>query len=465
MDGPFLWGGNLLRLSDITKEIDGVTLYQGVSLTARPGERVALIGANGVGKTTLLKVIAETRQPNSGSVWNTLGAPGWYQEPDPHLDGSWGERAWRTLEQCLRTDPSLILLDEPTRHLDQDHQKMLIRWLLRLKTSLQIIVSHDRAFLNQVATRTWWIRDRTIQDFGGPPALAFAVVAQQDDAYRRAFEAQERATRRLLSDIRQTKDQARHTEQGTIDSGQRRLAKKVAKKAKSRERRLAQRMESPDYLKAPIDPHYLRFTWEHLAPIPRVVSRVEDGTVGWDVALLTHIWLTLKGGDRVRVTGPNGTGKSSLLEAICGGRTRRDGYFWGPIGLVGRLHQVIPDHEVGVFSYFRQGIMLPQGRDRAWLQAYGFNERHLAQDVGELSDGEKMRLNLARLTAQGVPTLMLDEPEHHLDEDSLDTICRGLIEYPGTLVVVSHHETLLSALDLTTRWHVNQGTVEVSSVP
>lgn len=465
MDGPFLWGDHVLRLSNITKEIDGVALYQRVSLTAEPGERIALIGANGIGKTTLLKVIAETWRPDQGSVWNTIGAPSWYQEPDLHIDGSWGERAWKTLEQCLRTDPTLILLDEPTRHLDGDHQKMLIRWLLRLKESLQIIVSHDRAFLNQVANRTWWIRDLTIQDFGGPPEMAFQVATQQDDAYRRAFEAQQRETRRLLSDIQQTKDQARRTEEGTTDSSQRRLAKKVAKKAKSRERRLAQRMESSDYLKAPLDAHYLRFTWDHVEPIPRIVCRVEDGKVGWDAPLLDHVWLTLKGGDRVRVTGPNGTGKSSLLEAICGEETRRGGYFWGPIGLVGRLRQVAQDQAIGVLSYFRQGILLPHGRDRAWLQAYGFNERHLAQDVRDLSDGEKMRLNLARLTARGVPTLILDEPEHHLDADSLDTICRGLIGYPGTLVVVSHHETLLTALGLTTRWHVSQGTVEVSSVP
>lgn len=440
-------------------------LYQHVSLTAEPGERIALIGANGTGKTTLLKIIAQVWQPEQGSVWNTMGSPNWYQEPDPDGDGSWGQRAWKTLEQCLRTDPSLILLDEPTRHLDEDHQTMLIRWLLRRRATLQIIVSHDLVFLNQVATRTWWIRDLTIQDFGGPPAMALEVVAQQNDAYRRAFEAQERETRRLLADIRQTKDQARRTEEGTTDSSQRRLAKKVAKKATSRERRLAQRMESSEYLEAPIDTHRLRFTWDHIDPIPRVVCRVEDGRVGWEGTLLDHVWLTLKGGDRVRVTGPNGAGKSSLLEAICGGATRRGGYFWGPLGRIGYLQQVLQDPAMGVLSSFRQGILLPTGQDRAWLQAYGFTERHLSQNVNDLSDGEKMRLNLARLTAQGVPTLILDEPEHHLDGDSIEAICRGLVGYPGTVVVISHHETLLRALGLTTRWHVNQGTVKVSSVP
>lgn len=99
MDGPFLWGDHVLRLSNITKEIDGMALYQRVSLTAEPGERIALIGANGIGKTTLLKVIAETWRPDQGSVWNTIGTPSWYQEPDLHIDGSWGERAWKTLAE------------------------------------------------------------------------------------------------------------------------------------------------------------------------------------------------------------------------------------------------------------------------------------------------------------------------------------------------------------------------------
>lgn len=455
----------MLRLSDITKQIDAVTLYQKVSLTAEPGECIALIGANGSGKTTLLNIIAGQLRPEKGSIWNTVGTPAWYQEPDPDIAGSWGQRAWKTLQECLRDDPRLILLDEPTRHLDDVHQATLNRWLSRLDHSLQIIVSHDLAFLNQVATRTWWIRNHTIEDFGGPPALALEMVAQRGLAYQRAFEAQEKDTRRLLSDIRETKDQARRTETGTKDSGQRRLAKKVAKKAKSRERRLSHRMESSDYLKAPIEAHVLRFTWDHMEAIPPRVWRVEDGEVGWTHSLLNHVWLNLKGGDRVRVTGPNGSGKTSLLAALYGDGARRDGYFHGPLGSVGRLHQVVSIDVEDVLTYFRKGIRLPTGRDRAWLQAYGFGERHLSQPVSSLSDGERMRLNLSRLTAMGVSTLILDEPEHHLDEDSLEAICRGLMGYPGTLVVVSHHETLCDTLGLSIRWHVNQGTVEVSSVP
>lgn len=465
MDGPFLWGDNLLRLSNITKQIDGVNLYQKVSLTAEAGEPIALIGANGTGKTTLLKILAGALRPDQGSIRNPFGDPAWYHDPDPGLTGSWGQRAWMTLEACLRTDPRFILLDEPTRHLDDTHQEALARWLLRLSHSLQIIVSHDLAFLNQVATRTWWIRNHVIEDFGGPPEFALQMVEQQEQAYRRAFEAQERETRRLFTDIQATKEQARRTESGTIDSDQRRLAKKVAKKAKSREMRLTHRMESEEYLKAPLDAHSLRFTWDHIEVVPRVVWRVEDGEVGWTHPLLRHLWLTLKGGDRVRVTGPNGSGKTSLLGAMCGNVGRRAGYFHGPLGTIGRLYQVVDAETTDVLTYFRRGIRLPMGRDRAWLQAYGFSAKHLSQQVSELSDGERMRLNLSRLTATGVPTLILDEPEHHLDEDSLEAICRGLRRYPGTLVVVSHHETLCNSLGLSIRWHVDQGTVAVTSVP
>ncbi len=453
----------MLRLSNVTKRIDEETLYEHVSLTAQSSERIALIGANGTGKTTLLKLIARELLPDSGTVWNDLGTPAYYREPDLGRDGSWGERAWRTLETYLRVNPPLILLDEPTRHLDHDHQEALSRWLLRLPQSLQIIVSHDLAFLDTVVNRTWWIRDQAIEDFGGPPKLATEVIEQNRVAYQRAFEAQERETRRLFLDIQSTKDQARRTEERTTDSGQRRLAKKVAKKAKSRERRLSHRMESKDYLKAPLDAHPLRFTWDHMERIPGTVLRVQDGEIGWSGPLLRHIWLNLKGGDRVRLTGPNGSGKTSLLEAICGGEgTSKGGYFHGPLGTVGRLLQVAPPDPRDVLSYFRQGIRLPMGRDRAWLQAYGFSERHLSQSVSRLSDGERMRLNMARLTAAGVSTLILDEPEHHLDGGGLEAMCRGLGEYPGTLIVVSHREALCNTLGLTIRWHVDQGTVTVS---
>ncbi|NMP24762.1 ATP-binding cassette domain-containing protein [Sulfobacillus harzensis] len=450
-----------LRLSHISFSYPNhESLFQDVSAHVQPGHRVALIGPNGAGKSTLLRIIAGQIAPTEGQITNTLAPTGFYLDPTFQA-ASWGQSAWRDLSYLMVQKPALLVLDEPTRHLDARHRMMLADWLGGLKGAV-IVVSHDLAFLDQVATHTWHLDKGHIQMAPLSPGAYLHQRQEDEAAYRRRYQDQQDTLRKLAQDIQHTKEQARHTERTSHDSTQRRYAKKVAKKAKAREKRLEQWQSSENFLQAPRDPHRLRFLWDHVERAAGTLIRLEDVELGWDEPLLSHLFLEVMPQDRIAVVGDNGSGKSSLFDVMRGAfRGWTKGYLRVPDSQkVGFVRQVFAcDPSETVWSYFSRQSRLSQGYGRAWLQAYGFSTDQLTSHAADLSHGEKVKLEVAALSAAGVPLLMLDEPEHHLDWPSLETTAQGLQDYPGALLVISHQADFLNRLGMTKRWTVFSGRV------
>ncbi len=434
-------------------------LFRDVSAQVQPGERIAIIGANGAGKSSLLRVVSGQILPTQGQVSNTLYPMGYYEDPISDRE-SWGQSAWRALSQVISLRPSLLILDEPTRHLDYRHRVFLAEWIGCLEDAAILVVSHDLAFLDQVATHTWHLQDGGMTMAALPPRAYLRQRQEDEKGYRRRYRDQQETLRRLEQDIHGTKEQARHSERLTHDSTQRRYAKKVAKKAKAREKRLDHWKSSAAFLDAPRVPHQLRFVWDHVAHVSGRLIHLENVSCGWTAPVLEGLYLAVVAGERIGIMGDNGSGKSSLLEVLSGsfpgwvsGRVHTS----ARIGMVSQVFQVGPD--VSVWGYFRKRSVLSEGYGRAWLQAYGFSENHLPRPAMDLSHGEKVKLEVASLAAEGVPLMMLDELEHHLDWPSLESIVEGLKGYPGTLLVVSHQPEFLAKLGMTKRWSVKQGQV------
>lgn len=434
-------------------------LFHNVSAKVQPGDRIAIIGANGAGKSSLLRVVAGQILPTQGHVSNTLEPIGNYEDPVSSRE-SWGQSAWRALSQAITQSPALLILDEPTRHLDYRHRVTLAEWLRRLEDTAILVVSHDLAFLDQVATHTWHLHDGGITMASLDPSAYLRQRQEDEEGYRRRYRDQQETLRRLEQDVYETKEQARHSERTTHDSTQRRYAKKVAKKAKAREKRLDHWKSSDGFLDAPRVPHRLRFVWDHVVPESGRLVHLENVSFGWTTPVLEALYLAVIAGDRIGIIGDNGSGKSSVLDVLRGvfpgwvlGRVHTS----ARIGMVRQVFQVDPG--VTVWDCFRQRSALSEGYGRAWLQAYGFSENLLGRPAMALSHGEKVKLDVASLAAEGVPVMMLDELEHHLDWPSLESIVEGLKDYPGALLVVSHQPDFLAKLGMTKRWWVKQGHV------
>lgn len=437
-------------------------LMNNISASIETGDRVALIGANGSGKSTLLALLLGQLQPMQGHIQNPWHPRAAVLNP-AGKEASWGQAAWQEIAASLVQAPRFLVLDEPTRHLDERHRQQLATWLNRMKDTTMVVVSHDLEFLDAIATHTWHLDSGQMTVAAVRPGEHLRHLEAERESYQRRYQQQQAMIERLTRDIQDTKEQARRTEQHTIDSGQRRYAKKVAKKARAREKRLDHWESSGEKLEAPRDPHILRHTWEHVASASGTLIRLEDSTIAYESSLFEHLFLEVRAGDRIGIVGDNGAGKSSLMEALLGRFPGRVvGHVRMPAVPYAYIQQVFEgDSHETAWEYFQRLSSLATGLGRAWLQSYGFAPGHLERPLTALSQGEQVKLQIAAWSASGVPLMALDEPEHHLDWPSLNAVSRGLAHYPGTLLVISHQRRFLDALFIKTLWTISEGRVAI----
>jgi ATPase subunit of ABC transporter with duplicated ATPase domains len=374
---------------------------------------------------------------------------------------SGGEQARLLLARALLDAPDVLLLDEPTNHLDADGAAWLQEWLASYAGAV-LAVSHDRVFLDAVARRVVeldGIGERP-QDYPGGGYTAYR--AEKARRWRRLlldYEAQQKDLARWEADIERTKQQARHVET-TVRSGVeaphlRRVAKKVAKKALVRERRLRRQMQSVRWIAEPRTrpPLTLAFPGDDRPPGEPVLT-AEDLTVRLGGrTILDRVDLRVARGDRILVTGRNGAGKSTLLRALAGRAAAGE-----PVAVlpqtVGGLRT-----PVTVLDFFRSRVPVYADDAERLLAAHLFGPDEQRARMRSLSAGQLRRLLLAVLVNSPARVLLLDEPTNFLDFDALDVVEEALRAYRGTLVTVTHDRWFAAAVGHTRRWHVDGGRV------
>jgi ATP-binding cassette, subfamily F, member 3 len=345
---------------------------------------------------------------------------------------SGGERSRAALARLLLQRPGLLLLDEPTNHLDIQG----IEWLegyLRSYPGAVVAISHDRRFLNQTVRRVIEIEGHQLIEYTG----GYDDYARQKDerllVYQRQYQKQQRERERQLQFIRW----ALATQQ-----------EKLVRAAKSRLKLL----DKVDWL----DPPAGERRKANLRFVPRIrggdeILELADVSVGYGKrALVNHVDLFLRRGDRVGCVGPNGCGKTTLLKVILGemppleGKVRR-----GTSLEIGYYSQVRdePDTSNTVIEEFGQVVPgATPGELRHLLARFLFVEEDVYKPVAALSGGEQSRLALARLIMAQPTFLVLDEPTNHLDIDSTGALEQALGLYTGTILVVSHDRAFLDAI-------------------
>ncbi len=461
---------NLVNLERVSKSYGVRPLLHEVSLGIAAGERIGVVGRNGDGKTTLLRVLSGLEPPDTGRVSATRGLHlGFLTQGDDlergttvrHVvlgdlaDHEWaadartrevvevllaglslervvdelsgGERRRCALARLLLGDHDLVVLDEPTNHLDVEAVDWLARHLAARSCAI-VVVTHDRWFLDAVCQETWEVHDAVVDVYDGGYA-AFVLAKAERSRQAAATETRRRnLVRKELAWLRRGPP---------------------ARTSKPRFR-----IDAANALIEDEPPPRDRFELQAFATrrLGKDVLDLEDADlVRGERTLLSHVTWRLGPGDRVGLVGVNGAGKTSVLRLLTGelrpdaGRLRT-----GRTVALAHLTQAVAevDPETRVLASVEEIARVTRTSTgdvtaASMLERFGFTGDRITTRIGDLSGGERRRLQVLRLLLQEPNVLLLDEPTNDLDIETLNVLEDFLDGWPGTLVVVSHDRYFL----------------------
>ncbi len=464
----------ILSLRDV-RLVDGRRImFDGVDLALETRARACLVGRNGAGKSTLLRILAGLSEADSGDRVVSPGVRVALVEQEPVISGdslgayggaggaprheaesllgafgldparptaglSGGEARRAALARAFAEAPDVLLLDEPTNHLDILAIETLEARLARSRSAV-LVVSHDRAFLERITTRCYWLENRKVREldagFGRFDAWAEGIAAAEAEAARRLEKAIEREQHWLAFGV---------TARRARNEGRRR-------------RLMALRAEKSERLSLAQGDLALAAGVTGVSGKRVAEARGLVKSYG-DRRLLNGFSTRILKGDRVAVVGPNGAGKTTLVKILLGEITPDA----GSVKLGTHLEIAYVDQARADLSgemTLTQALaplggdqIMVQGRPRhvaAYAADFLFREDQLRQPVASLSGGERNRLLLARALARPSNVMVLDEPTNDLDMDTLDLLEDLLADYEGTLILVSHDRDFIDRLATST---------------
>jgi ATPase subunit of ABC transporter with duplicated ATPase domains len=433
-----------LAARTIGKSYGETVVLDGLSLSVTPSSRVGVVGPNGIGKSTLLRLLAGVEEPDSGSV--SREPPGLsvaYLVQERSAEGlSGGEGARQNLEATLAADADVLLLDEPTNDLDFAGLELLERFLASHRGGV-VAVSHDRAFLERMTSIVELEAEtRRVHVYAG----GWSEFAAKREATR---ERHESAYAGYVSERGRLEEQARRMrqwEEHGYGQGRKKKKTKDVKKAAAKKLGRLERVEKP------WTPWQLRLS---LAPASRggdVVARLTQAVVERDGFRVGPVDLELRHGDRLALLGRNGAGKTTVLKALLGELPLTSGERQlGPGTVLGELPQGVGPFagDERLLDRFVAESELAAGEARSLLATFALGADDVLRPGRSLSPGERSRAAIALLSARGVNALVLDEPTNNLDLEAIEQLELALQGYEGAAVLVSHDRRFLDAFGAT----------------
>jgi ATPase subunit of ABC transporter with duplicated ATPase domains len=431
-----------LVAQNVSKSYAAAQVLDGVSLVVSPGDRVGIVGPNGIGKSTLLRVMAGVEEPDGGRVLRHGGVA--YLAQEPATEGrSGGEAARRALSELMREDADFLLLDEPTNNLDFAGIAWVERYLERSPAGV-VLVSHDRAFLDRVVRRVVEIEAETrrVHEYAGTWSEWEAARARARAQHEREYAeyAGEKARYTALL-------HARRGEAGSLGTQQ--TGRRATNALRGKVRQAKNLLERLDEVEKPWSPWRLQLS---LAAAPRagLLVSLAGAVVERGAFRLGPVSLELHGSDRVAIVGANGAGKTTLIGALVGSLPLAEGTrHVGPATVFGELSQARDGFEGVLIDEFAAASGLDPTDARTLLAKFALGADDVVRPAERLSPGERTRAALALFAARGANCLVLDEPTNHLDLEAIEELESALAGYEGCLVVVTHDRRFLERLDVT----------------
>jgi ATPase subunit of ABC transporter with duplicated ATPase domains len=430
----------MLTLDRISKYHGATPILLDVTLAVPSRARIGIVGPNGVGKSTLLRVAAGLDEADAGSVTRapatlTVGYMAQEQNGDGPLSG--GEASRRALEALLLDEYDVLLLDEPTNNLDFGGLARLERFM-RTSPASVVVVSHDREFLDRTVTRVLELDEWTRRGKEYPGGWS-EYESARDGARARQYRHWEEA----VQEQRRIEEQAarmRQWEERGYGQGRKKKKSKDVKKA------YAKKLARVETVEKPYEPWELHIPLATQSRSGSIVARLEDAVLERGDFRLGPIDFELGWGERVALTGPNGSGKTTVLDALLGKLALAAGErYIGPGAVLGELDQErrrFAGGETLLDSFCRAGDARTE-EARTLLAKYGLGADDVLRAAGSLSPGERTRAAVALLVVRGVNCLLLDEPTNHLDLPAIEELESALERYDGTILLVTHDRRFL----------------------
>ncbi len=463
----------MIQVEDVWIGYGGHEVLQGASFCLGKGERCGLIGRNGAGKSTLFRLIAGVEVPDRGVVFTPkgyrigvleqqirfsegsvleeatigLGAEEWYKAEkilfglgfnDAMLDAnprdlSGGYQLRVQLAKVLVAEPDCLLLDEPTNYLDILSIRFLTRFLQRWAGEM-ILISHDLEFLDEVTTHMMGIRRGKILKIKGQSTDLFEMIAEEEELHEKTRVSLEKKKAHLQSFVE-------------------RFGAKASKAAQAQARtKMIAKLPVLERLK---ELYHLDF---HFHQVPFMGQKMlEAVNVGFsykvDQPLIKRFSIEVEKGDRIAIIGKNGYGKSTLLRLlsqelepqtgdVTASPNLRMGYF-GQTSIE-RLDPTLKIED----EIASANTTLNMGQIRGICGLMMFSGDLAKKSISVLSGGEKSRVLLGKILARPCNILLLDEPTHHLDIESIEALIDAIEEFEGTVIIVTHSEWALRRIPL-----------------